>query len=111
MEVIKTQEGSVAILKPMGPLVAGEIDPLDAAFHQLLRQWTKRTVLDMEEVTFLDSAGLELLTQAQRNLHDKGLVLKLCHLNDISQKIVDLTKVSRRFEIYDDTVEAVRSFL
>lgn len=111
MQVVKSREGSVTIIKPTGPIVAGELDELDQAFNDLAVKWTKRVAVNMSDVTFLDSAGLELLVRHQKQMSEHGLKMKLSHLSEMTRKIMDITQISRLFEIYPDTATAVRSYL
>ena len=64
-----------------------------------------------QTVTVIDSAGLELLCRHHREMGAQGLNLKLCGSNEVTQKILELTRLSRRFEILPDTTAAVRSYL
>jgi len=100
MQVITNSEGSVTILKPLGPLVMGELEEIDQALRKLGQQWTKRMVLNMANSTFIDSAGLELLNRYHFEYGEHGLKLKLSGLNDICNKIFELTKMAGKFEIY-----------
>ncbi|MBN2377532.1 MAG: STAS domain-containing protein [Sedimentisphaerales bacterium] len=111
MQVTVSKEGAVTLVKPVGPIVAGELDELERQLNQLNRSWTKRLVIEMGEVTFCDSSGLELIVKNQREMAERGLKLKLSNLNDMTQEIFDITRLSARFEIFPDVVTAVRSFL
>ena len=111
MQVVSSHEGAVTILRPLGPLVTGELEDLDKALTQMRQDWTQRIVVNMADVSHIDSAGLELISQHQHQLKDHGLRLKLCGMNDITQTIFDLTRVAQQFEIYADSAAALRSFL
>jgi anti-sigma B factor antagonist len=111
MDVHVTKEGAVTIIKPAGPIIAGELSELENALRQMDKTWSQRIVMDLADVLLIDSAGLELLMRHHRLMAERGLKLKLCSLSEITQKIFDLTQLSRYFEIYPDTPPAVRSFL
>lgn len=111
MEATISHEGSVMVIKPAGPLIAAELDDLQNQLQQLVNAWAKRLVVNLSEVPFVDSAGLELLCRTQRQMKDRGLNLKLCGVNEMTQKILYLTRLSRRFEAYSDVATAVRSYL
>ena len=111
MQVILGKEGAVTIVKPMGAITASEMEELDTRFNALSRDWTKRVVLNMSEVAFIDSAGLEFLVRRNREFSERGLKLKLCGLSEITEKIMSLTRLVSRFEIYPDISSAVRSFI
>jgi len=99
------------VVKPMGPVIAGELAELENELLKLTRNWTKRVVINLTDVPFIDSAGLELMLRYQMQLNSHGLKLKLSSLNEMTQKIFDLTQLSKNFEMFPDTSTAVRSFL
>lgn len=111
MQLTENKEGAVIVLEPLGPIIAGELEELDDRLAQLSRTWTKRIVLNFHDVPFIDSAGLEMLTRCRRELDNRGLNLKLSGLNETVSLILDLTRLSGRFETFPDTAAAVRSFL
>jgi len=94
-----------------GPLVAGELDSLTAELDRLVQNWAARVVIDMSDCPFADSAGLEQLCHYHRKFTQRGLELKLSGLTEMTGKILELTRVSRRFQIFTDISTAVRSFL
>lgn len=111
MRVAVSQEGAVTVLRPVGPIVAGELDELDQTLFELFNHWTKRLIVNMSDVSFMDSAGLELLVRNHRQFDSHGLIMKLCSLSDTTQKILSLTRLLRRFDTYPDAATAIRSFL
>ena len=111
MRVIVGQEGAITVVKRIGPIVNGELEELDRELSRLFNHWIKRIVINMTEVVLVDSAGLELLNRYSRMFSSHGMKLKLCGLNEMTRKILDLTQLSRRFEIFADTTTSIRSFL
>ncbi len=111
MHVIKRKEGTVTMIRPTGPMVCDEMDDLDTILTELIKQWERRVLINMEDVTFIDSAGLELLLSFQDKLRDYGAKLKLSHLNEINQKILEITRLESQFDVYPDALLAMKSFL
>ena len=111
MKVAITNEGSATIVKPEGAIIDGDLDDLERHFRQLVDNWTKRIVLNLSEAAVLDSAGLELLCQYQEKLQEHGLKMKLCGTNELVMKVLELTRLIRKFEVFADSTSAVRSFL
>ena len=111
MRVAVNREGAVTILRPTGPVIAGELEEMDQQLLNLFNHWTKRLIVNMSEVAFMDSAGLELLVRHHRQFDSHGLIIKLCALTETTQKILSLTRLLRRFDTYPDTTTAIRSFL
>ncbi len=111
MKVSVTREGSVTVVRPIGPLVVGELEDMDQLLLRLFNRWAKRVVVNCSDVAVIDSEGLELLVRHQRQYRSHGLCFKLCHVNETMTKVLDLTRLSGRFEIYPETVHAIRSYL
>lgn len=74
---------------------------LRAYFDELLEQGTRNFIIDLDEVSFLDSAGLaalvQLLKHARQAGGDVGVVLPE---NENVQRIFKLTKFDRVFNIF-----------
>ncbi len=111
MQTVVSREGAVTIVKPLGPLVIGELDDIENALNELESNMARRIVINLSKATFIDSAGLEMLCEHQNNMNQYGVYLKLCSLTDISLKIMELTRLSSNFETYPDKSMAIRSYL
>ena len=111
MTVVKSKEGSVAILKPMGPIVADEMDDLVEDLESTVESGNLAVAIDLREVPFIDSAGLELLTKVQRTLQRMGGALKLVGPTSLCRQILEVTRLIDAFEVHTDSMSAVRSFL
>lgn len=111
MRVSLTHEGSVTVVRPTGPMFSGELQEMDRALLDLFNRWTKRLVLNLSDVTMIDSEGLELLVRHQRQFASHGLQIKLAHVNELLLKVLEICRLNSRFEIYPETVNAIRSYL
>lgn len=69
-----------------------------------------KVVANMDMVSYIDSSGIGALISAVATLKKSGGGLKLCHLSDAVEKVVDLTRLTGFFEIYKTEPEAVSSF-
>ena len=70
----------------------------------------KKIVLNMNNVTFIDSAGLGTLVAAHHSAKTQGAGLKLCHLGAKFQEVLQITKLLTVFDVYNTEAEAVGSF-
>ena len=105
------QSGEVVILDLKGKLTAGlgeEI--LREAIDELLAENRKKILLNLSEVSFLDSAGLGELVAGLRTAHRFGADLKLLNLGERVYSTLDMARLLPTFEIYRDEAEAVHSF-
>ena len=67
-------------------------------------------VFDLSEVLQLDAAGVEMLLRCMSEAHKRDGDLKLASLSEQAAVVLELTRTERLFEIYETSVDAVRSF-
>ncbi|MFK7803881.1 MAG: STAS domain-containing protein [Anaerolineae bacterium] len=95
----------------------------DAYEAQGAKEWLKNEVekmstsgrqanilVDMHEVTFIDSAGLAALVVGIRKATDHGGVLHLFGLQKAVKIIFELSWLDKAFPIYDNEDEAIKAF-
>jgi anti-sigma B factor antagonist len=103
--------GDVLVVNLTGPITLG---PGTREFRQLitdtLESGRKNILLNMAEVYYIDSSGLGELVAAYTAATRRGGKLKLMKLTQRVQDVVQLTKVYRIFEVFNDEATAVRSF-
>lgn len=69
-----------------------------------------QVVLDLNQVKFIDSSGLGSFLSILRDLNARGGDLKLSRMNSPIQRMFELVKMQKIFEIYKSNDEAVKSF-
>jgi anti-anti-sigma factor len=111
VKITEQRQGAVVVVRPCGPVVAAEVDQLRKRIMEAIDQSRGRFVLDISEIAYVDSQGLELLLDVHDAVHAGGQVLKLCGRNDTLRQILELTELAPLFEPYEDANMAVRSFL
>lgn len=67
-------------------------------------------VFDLSPVVQLDAAGVEMLLRCMSEAHKRDGDLKLASLSQHAAVVLELTRTERLFEIYESSVDAVRSF-
>ena len=103
--------GEVTILELEGRLVLDERElPLREHVDQLVADGRVRIVLDMSHVTRLDSAGIGILVSKYLTATGKGGSLKLLRPTVHSRYLLEITKLSTVFEIFESEDDAIRSF-
>lgn len=93
-----------------GRLVLGEES---AKLRDLVRQTldkSKRIVLDMGDVSFIDSAGVGLLAALYTSAQMAGGALKLANLSAKMEDMLTMTRLFTVLEVFDTAEAAARSF-
>ena len=111
MNVRQEKVGTVNVVTPLGPLTDEDGAEFVEVLQAHLESANPHVVLNMNEVSYLDSHALEVLLDAARELRNKSLPLKLAKLTPTCREIFDLTELTGEFEVFDDVEDAVRSFL
>ena len=86
------RDGDAAIVKCHGRLVAGTSDEFYQEVKQLLPQ-TKRIVVDLAELTYVDSMGLGALVRLYVSARQAGCELKLLHLGKQVRNVLKMTNL------------------
>jgi len=101
----------VTVIQMEGRIVLGEeSNALRERLKSLLADNKKHIVLNMNNVTYIDSAGLGALVAAHHSARSQDVALKLSNLGSKFQEVLQVTKLLTVFEVYDSEAAAVRSF-
>jgi anti-sigma B factor antagonist len=85
---------------------------LSAFFDQvgaLLEQGTRSLVLDLEAVSYIDSATIGCLVELHHRVADSGGAVKLVSLQRRVHTMLSMTGVDRFLEVFEDEGEALAS--
>lgn len=111
LKITNREVESVSIIALEGRIVLGEeSNALRERVKGLLAQNKKRLVLNMDNVTYIDSAGLGTLVAAHHSARTQDAALKLSNLGSKFQEVLQVTKLLTVFEVYDSEAAAIRSF-
>ena len=106
----REKEG-IRILDLRGRLKSGGPEsPLRSASNALAMDNVVNIVLNLAEVTRIDSDGLEALVSCYAQLQKCGGALKLARLDTEHLSLNALTKLNTVFEVFADEQDAVNSF-
>ena len=103
--------GSVTIVDLDGRITLGEsTGTLRDELRSLLGSGEKKILLNMQNVSYVDSAGLGELVGAYTTATNQGGSLKLLHLQGKMKDLMQITKLHTIFTSFDDEKTAVESF-
>ena len=111
MHIEVRQANEVMILDLKGRLTAGLGDQiLRDAIDELLAEGRRRILLNLSEVSFVDSAGVGELVAGLKTARRFQAELKLLNVGERVYSTLDMARLLPTFEIYGDEGEAIRSF-
>src|ERR1051325_9412703 len=94
MQISERTAGDVVILQLKGRLILDYgFEPLREALSRVIGDGWRKVLLNLEEVVFLDSAGVGLIACKYITLCRHNGQLKLCNLHTRSHKVLNTTKL------------------
>jgi anti-sigma B factor antagonist len=111
MDIIERMEGDVVILSLEGKFVGGtECTAIYTRAKELIEQGIRKAVVDLHQVTLLNSSGLGALVGSLISFRRVGGDLKLARLKDRMHGLLMAADVIRLFETFDTVEDAVKSY-
>lgn len=109
--VIKSRRlDDVVILDISGRITLGEgAVTLRESLLKLLNAGDRKLVMNLEDVDYIDSAGLGELVTAFTTVRAQGGQLKLLKLTHRIHDLLQITKLLTVFDAYDSETEAIKS--
>ena len=101
----------VTVIDMSGRITLGEASgKLRDTVHNLLESGVKGMLLNLGDVSYIDSSGLGELVSAYTTARGKGCTVKLLNVQAKVQDLLQITKLYTVFETFNDEAEAVTSF-
>jgi len=103
--------GKVYVIRCVGRIVTGEeATTLQAAFNRASLEF-RQVVMDIAEVSRLDSTGMGLLVRFLSHTRNRGGDLRLAAPQAFVRTLLEVTKLSTVFRVYDSEEAAIVSFV
>ncbi len=105
------QVNGVTVVDVSGPITLGEgSSTLRETVHGLLNSGQKKILLNLGDVTYIDSSGIGELVNGFTTVTGQGGQLKLLNLTKKVQALLRITRLDRVFDVHDDETAGIRSF-
>jgi len=105
------QVGDVTVIDADGRITLGEgSTAFREKIKELLGANNKKILVNMANITYIDSSGIGELVSSFTTTTNAGGALKLLSLGKRVQDLLQITKLYTVFETFDDEAAAVRSF-
>jgi anti-sigma B factor antagonist len=111
LQITERRVGDVTILDLTGRVVLGEGDvPFRQAIEALVKEKRLKIILNLKDVTYIDSAGVGVMVGKLVSLRRQGGDIKLITLVQRNLRVMTITKLVTVFEIFESEDEAIKSF-
>jgi len=105
------QIGDVAIVDLSGRITLGDGSGIvRETVKDLLKKGRKNLLLNLGDVSYIDSSGLGELVSAYATGASQGAQIKLLNVQNRVQDLIQITKLYAVFESFTSETDALRSF-
>ena len=102
---------NVTVIDIAGRLSAGETGlAFRGAFQRCLAEGSERFLVNLEKLAYIDSSGLGELITSHTSLRNRGGAVKLLNPTKRIRDLLQMTKLTGIFEVFDDEATALLSF-
>ncbi len=111
MKATSRSVGDVEIISLQGKITIGSGDTqLREVINNAVNAGKTKILLDLSQVTTIDSSGIGELVGSYTTVTNRGGKLRLLHLPAKLNELLHVTQLITVFEVYDSEKEAVESF-
>src|ERR1700680_731019 len=111
LKITTRQSGGVTIMDAAGRITIGAgADHLRDKVRELAASAHKKQLLNLAEVSYIDSSGIGELVAGFTILSNQGGSLKLVSLTPRVMELLQVTNVLTIFEVFDDEASAISSY-
>ena len=111
MNVNVRQRDGVTILDLKGKITIGSGDlALRNAVQEVMNSGATKVLINMGDVTTIDSSGIGELVSAYTTATNRGTKLRLYKLPDKVADILTITQLITVFDVYDGEAAGIQSF-
>jgi anti-sigma B factor antagonist len=108
MEVNYRKTGDAVVLEIDGAIDLYNAPELKENLSKYLEK--KKMVIDMGNVTYIDSSGIGVFISTLSALKKSGGALKLVHVGGTVLTVLKMTRLTSFFEIFENEKDALSSF-
>ena len=83
---------------------------LSEAVENELAKGHHQILLNIKLVNYVDSSGLGAIFDSYKQVSEKGGVFKICNPNVEVKRVLEITKISKKIDIFSSEEQALQSF-
>lgn len=92
---------TIKVIQPTGILDSTQAPDLHKAINQAIEEGTQIVLIDLKDVTFVDSSGLGALVVALKSVRSNDGQLYICSINEQVRILFELTSMDQVFKVFE----------
>jgi len=110
MEITLTEQDGIPIIKLSGEIDLYNSNQITKAISDLMEQEKTKMVIDLDQVSYIDSSGLGTFIGNLKKLTQAGGGLKFVNVSESMHKLFELTNLTTYLEFHGTPEEAIAAF-
>jgi anti-sigma B factor antagonist len=110
LKITHTIKDGVIVIRLSGTIYFGEESKSLRVLVKDLLEKFRQIVLDLGDVTHIDSGGLGTLVSLYASARKVGGEIKLAHIGGHTRELLQITRLLTLFEVFDTLEDALASF-
>lgn len=107
---VEAHDGLISVVHLSGRLDITSAAEAKRIFAETVQNGTPRLVVDLENITFIDSSGLSALVSGLRTCRQAGGDLRIAAAGDQPKAVMALTSLDQVFQLCSTVREALNGF-
>ncbi len=107
LDINVTREAGVPIIKLEGEVDIYTCPQLKETIIRLIDEGNYHIIIDMQNVPYIDSAGLGVLVGARRRVGEHDGSIAMVNPNPSVHKVLEITRLTKIFDVYPDNEAAL----
>jgi anti-anti-sigma factor len=109
MKLSYEDHGPISVMTISGELTTDQVEPFRRSCLERFTSGARDIVLNIEHMTFVDSAGLEALLWLIDEASERAGQVRLVKPDETVGKILEISRLDRRFNIHQSIEFAAKS--
>lgn len=110
MNIREEKNNDITICALEGEVNINTSPELRKKFMSIIEANEKKILIDLTNVSYLDSSGLATFIEILQRLKKINGRLRFCNINERVRNILEITKLVNLFEIFESREEALKGF-
>lgn len=110
LKIIRRERENVTVVDIVGSIDLYNVRELRAALQKLLIAGKASILLNLRDLPAMDSTGVAVLLDTQRQLRKRGGDLKLVHVSEDIRELFRITRLAFFFAVFEDETAAIEAF-
>jgi anti-sigma B factor antagonist len=110
MQINSEEKNGIHVFRMTGDIDINTSPEVKKSFDRVIADKKDKIIINLKDVSYVDSSGLATLVEILKNLRTYGGKLKLTNLSAKVRGLFEITRLDKLFDISEEEAEAFNSF-